>query len=276
VINVFWEEHDQFHSKTGVFANRQHIWNSEDIRNGNSHFWHKKNSLRYTTVFGRFACRVCAKILGIGSAERSWGDVKHLKTDKRSHLSGDRVKKQATIFGHSCIAKAEAARMYKGTECINNKSNNNISPFYFLNEKDYDDEGYDIFTEDSRRRVSEKPKRIFKNWCEDWELEARKKKCPINETKLLAKYGNLSWLDLDTKLMCTSSMELSWTRRRGDGGGYCVTALDEGYDSDDPNKSEHIEPWEITDDLRYCIASYYSDNPGLGVQVEENKDDDSE
>jgi hypothetical protein len=35
---------------------------------------------------GAFACIVCSKLLGIGSAERSWGGVKHLKTNKRSHI----------------------------------------------------------------------------------------------------------------------------------------------------------------------------------------------
>ena len=83
--------------KTGPFENRDYIWNAADIREGNSHMWHKKHSLRYTKILGRLACRVTSKILGIGAAERSWGDVKHLKTNKRSHLSSSRVKKQATL-----------------------------------------------------------------------------------------------------------------------------------------------------------------------------------
>jgi len=57
-----------------------------------------------------FACRVTSKILGIGSAERNWGEVKHLKTDKHSHLSADRVKKQATIFGADCASRARLER----------------------------------------------------------------------------------------------------------------------------------------------------------------------
>ena len=54
--------------------------------------WHSRNSLRYANVLGPLACRVTSKILGIGSAERSWGDVKHLKTNKSAHLYADRVK----------------------------------------------------------------------------------------------------------------------------------------------------------------------------------------
>jgi hypothetical protein len=40
---------------------------------------------------GHVACRVTSKVLGIGAEERSWGDVKQLKNDKRSHLSIDAI-----------------------------------------------------------------------------------------------------------------------------------------------------------------------------------------
>jgi len=71
---------------------------------GKSHLWHKKYSVPYTEWFGRFACYVTSKILGIGSVERNWGEVKHLKADKCSHLSAEQVKKQATIFGGDCAS----------------------------------------------------------------------------------------------------------------------------------------------------------------------------
>lgn len=111
MINIFWTEFDEFQDKSGSYSNREYIFkNHADIINLKSYIWHKKESVRYTNIFGKFACRVCSKFLGIGSAERSWGDVKHLKTNKRSHLSGDRVKKQATIFGTSCIELARYQR----------------------------------------------------------------------------------------------------------------------------------------------------------------------
>lgn len=82
---------------------------------GKSHFWHKKNTLRFTEVLGKLACRVCSKILGIGSAERAWGDVKHLKTNKRSHLSAKKVKMQATIFGSCSSERASLCHSLKAT-----------------------------------------------------------------------------------------------------------------------------------------------------------------
>ena len=151
-INLFWEEFDQFHSKTGLFADRDHIWNSSDIQKGNAHLWHYRNSFRYTKLFGKLSCRVTSKILGIGSAERSWGDTKHLKTNKRSHLSGERTKKQATIFGASCMERAEIKQRFR-TESKN--------PYKYWTDEDFDRE-FDMLAEIDLQ----KPKRvlrIFKN-----------------------------------------------------------------------------------------------------------------
>ena len=114
LFNDFWEEFEHFKSRTGPF-NKQYIWkeSNPDLHNGCSYMWHKKNSVPFTKVFGKFACRVCSKIVGMGSAERNWGDVKHLKTDKRSHLSSEAVEKQATIFGASCLLNARLERNEK-------------------------------------------------------------------------------------------------------------------------------------------------------------------
>ena len=106
MVTEFWEEYEKFDNKEGPYA-KPHIWKASDIANNRSHEWHKKFSVPHTKILGSFAYIVCSKILGIGSAERSWGDVKHHKTDKRAHLSADQVKKQATLFGSYCTKKAE-------------------------------------------------------------------------------------------------------------------------------------------------------------------------
>ena len=41
-----------------------------------------KYSLPFTKVLGFVACRVTSKVLGIGAADRSWGDVKTIKFGK--------------------------------------------------------------------------------------------------------------------------------------------------------------------------------------------------
>ena len=44
--------------------------------------WHQKYSLPFTNVLGFVACRVTSKVLGIGAAECSWGDVNTIKSGK--------------------------------------------------------------------------------------------------------------------------------------------------------------------------------------------------
>ena len=224
--------------------------------------------------------QVSSKILGIGSAERRWGDVKHIKTNKRSRLSGDRVKKQATIFGSYCMEKADIRRAFKPDE-------NTKNPFEMWNDDDFD-RRFDLFAADATEARDSKPSRIFKNWEEDWEEVAVYKKCPINQAKLLAKYGGLSWYDLDNDQMVFSDGgQLNWTKvtrgKRGEGrnGGYAVIAYDEHYDKDKEDHEDHYEPWTFSDDLRGSIAEYYEQHPELGVKVlslEDNKSssDDSE
>ena len=43
------------------------------------------------------------KILGIGSAKRSWGDVKTIKSGNRSALGSDISEKQSIVYTSDCI-----------------------------------------------------------------------------------------------------------------------------------------------------------------------------
>jgi hypothetical protein len=61
ILNSFWTEFDDFQSKSGPYANREHIWLSKDLKDGVSHIWYNKNTLWYTTILGRLACRVYSK-----------------------------------------------------------------------------------------------------------------------------------------------------------------------------------------------------------------------
>ncbi len=274
-INQFWLEFDQYHKKEGQFGNRDHIWNSSDIQNGMSHMWHSRNSLRYTKVLGQLACRVTSKILGTGSAERNWGDVKHLKTNKQAHLSADRVKKQATIFGSYCMDKSDIKRQF---------SENETNPYLFWNDEDFDWR-FDILSNDNS--VEEmKPSRIFKCWEEEWEEEAIFLKSPVNEAKLLNKYGGLSWFDIDNDQMVYSDKnDLKWTRvtrskkSEEKNGGYSLIVYDEYYNKDKEDYNDHMEPWTFLVDLRESIGEYYEKHPELGIKVlrlEETNENKSE
>jgi hypothetical protein len=253
LLNIFWTEHEQFHSKSGSFANREHIWISSDIQKGDSHLWHKKNSLHYTSVLGKLACLVCSKVLGIGSAERSWGDVKHLKSDKRSKMSGEATKMQSTIFGASC---AERARLKQDTKEFGNALNPNWE------DDDFADAGIEATNSDNA-----KPKRIFRAWLEDWEVVARSKQDPVNEAMFLEKYGGLVWFDPDTQSQfMASKVEMYWSKLR-DCRGYCVKGLLDTYNPDKDDEKDW-EPWVLDPEVFHClIGDYYEKNPSSQITI---------
>ena len=68
--------------------------------------WHQKYSLPCTKVLGFFACRVISKVLIIGAAECSWGDVKKIKFEKRSVIISDVSDKQSIVYTSACIESA--------------------------------------------------------------------------------------------------------------------------------------------------------------------------
>ena len=86
---MFWTGNTEFYNKNGSFDADKFIWKIKDIRYGNSHLWHQKYSLPFTKVLGFVACIVISKVLGIGAADRSWGDVKKIKSGKRYDISSD-------------------------------------------------------------------------------------------------------------------------------------------------------------------------------------------
>ena len=164
VKDTFWQEWDDFSDKRGVAYDRDFIWNGTNIENGETYKWHKLYTLHTTKVLGKFACRVTSKILGIGSAERSWGDVKHIKNSKRSHISASRIEKSATIFGASCAQKAAIQQKLK-EEDGTYKSN-----LFF------DDEDLAISLKIEHQDVIKALPcaRPFNAWVEDWELTKKK------------------------------------------------------------------------------------------------------
>lgn len=248
IMNTFWDEFELFRSKSGHFGTA-YIWNANnnDLSLGKSHVWHKKNSYFQTKILGKFACRVCSKIVGMGSAERSWGDVKHLKSAKRSHLSTEAVEKQATIFGSACMEAADLERK-KAQE-------NTSGPYQFWDESDFDAQ-FDMLTE-----LKEAPKigtRFIKCYFEEWEQEHVLKKDDVSKAKFLNKYGGLEFDDLDDLRVhyTIDSNEMDFRRNIG----WCVKA----YESEE---KDDWTPWSIDkgEALHDCLATYYTKHPEKNV-----------
>ena len=251
-MNTFWEEFEHFKSKSGQF-DKSYIWSSQnrDLTLGKSHLWHKKNSYVQTKILGKFACRVCSKIVGMGSAERNWGDVKHLKSDKRSHLSAEAVEKQATIFGASCMADAALERQ-KAQESTADR-------YKFWDESDFDRE-FDMF---ATKELKRPPARIIKCYLEQWEEEKRLEKDDVSKAKFLRKYGGLEFDDIDDGTHYTIDSKDMHFQSRGKKTdlGWCVKAYAE--------EAKDFQKWLINDGcaLHDCLATYYRKHPEKNVKV---------
>ena len=65
--------------------------------------WHQKYQLPCTKVVGFVSCRVTSNFLGIGEADHSWGDVKTIRSGKRSNVSSDVSEKHSIVYTYACI-----------------------------------------------------------------------------------------------------------------------------------------------------------------------------
>ena len=84
--------------------------------------WHQKYSLPFTKVLGFVACRVTSKFLGIGAADRSWGDVKTIKSGKRSAISSDVSEKQSIVYKSACIESTRIEQYSSDKQLYDNYS----------------------------------------------------------------------------------------------------------------------------------------------------------
>ena len=228
IIQQFWSEYDDFQTKSGPSYSRAWIWDSSDP----DHVWHKIYSIPYTKVFGKVACRVCSKPLGCGQAERNWGALKHLKTGKRSHISGDKAQKQATVYGAACIENSRAAQAIEEANGLILETRWTDADLAFeMGLENWERDGGDV-------PAPIVPKRIFRAWVEDWEWDLIHDKDCLSEAKLLQKYQGLRWIDQDADneeselcIVQEDSMDYQGGRH---GDGWCVVETRPGTGAMDP------------------------------------------
>ncbi len=97
-ILTFYFCTDDFKNKTGIYE-EAHIWVTAANVDVPAYQWHKFYLNPKQTVLGRLACCVTSKILGIGSAERSWKKLKCALSWNCSNMQSEVAKKQAAIAG---------------------------------------------------------------------------------------------------------------------------------------------------------------------------------
>ena len=107
LIDTFLTEHGDFINKRNSFA-RDNIWIMAKEPSVLAYRWHQKYSLPVTKVLGKLACLVLSKILGIGTAERNWKQVKAVKSRQRVNTTIGKTTKQVLIYAQYQQAKAQA------------------------------------------------------------------------------------------------------------------------------------------------------------------------
>jgi hypothetical protein len=110
IVVIFFKELKAFQKRLAPF-DRAWIFNSVDAIKGKSALWHEMHSLPFTQVLGYVACRTTSKTLGIGPCEQSWGDLKTIKSGKRSHISADSEEKRTILYGSAIQQAARLKRV---------------------------------------------------------------------------------------------------------------------------------------------------------------------
>jgi len=89
----------------GLFGSERPCWQNTGIKCADWYFLYSLQG----GVFGHFACRVAAKILGSGDAERCFKYLKDATSQKRTRLTPNQSKKQATLI-HQSQMNADAKK----------------------------------------------------------------------------------------------------------------------------------------------------------------------
>lgn len=204
--------------------------------------------------------------------------MKHLKTDKRSSMGHESVKKQSVIFGAACMETADESQMKKDADLPEA-----YSPMAWT-DADFDSE-FDMLSSIPRKKTG--PRRVVKCWTEDWEKERWRKQSAVSEQKFLTKYGGLDIFDVDRQRMMHLDGEKLRHMSTGKGRGYSLIAYSDDFDSDEEDedkREDEVEYFSVYDAdepvaaIHELIYEYYTKHPNLGVKVLKlgSQDDDND
>jgi hypothetical protein len=217
----FFDEHQKFVSQRGIL-NSDTMWYTA----GKSDFvlacrWHHTWTLSRTKVLGKLACLVLSKILGIGTAECNWKQVKKIKYDDSANLGNKVTAKMTNIYGQYQQVK------------LRNRDDQRSSVGRLWTEDDLHCMKMDIFCADIADSLNTDARirnmRTYRNWNEDWQqplkgmgprgdvvLDERLKK-KLSGTKLIYK-EKLFWIHL-----------VRFQKKKGKNGYYLI-AINKYYE----------------------------------------------
>jgi len=272
LIDTFYEEYGDFTNRRGVF-DRENIWIMAADDNCKAYRWHFKYSYQQTKVLGKLACLVLSKILGIGTAERNWKQVKAVKSGQRVNTSIDKTRKQVLIYAQYQQMRAQARAMKLS------------AAGKLWEDKDFEGLKMDAYCKEIQMSLEEEvaepeePVRILRLWKEKWEL---KKIGPqgnqLLEARLMSKYGGLKFCDIDEGNRVMTVIKMVFVKQRGKNAYHAFATLP-GYDptigDHDKANDPYWQPWEINEDFHDFMWTSYEMEEGKGDNVKVfNKGDD--
>jgi len=218
---VFLREHRNFANRTGTYDNTI-MWSEPD----NDEFivschWHLTWTVPRSTVLGKLACLVLSKILGIGSAERNWKQVKKLKSGDRSNLSMNVTSKITNVYGQYQRMKASSRQ----------EQMSSVGKLW--TEEDFHCMKLDVFCGDIAASLENDARmatmRIFRNWNERWQNPPHglgPRGDDFLEERLRTKFLGMKLL-WNTNLFWIHSVALR--KKRGD-NKYVLIAINESFE----------------------------------------------
>jgi hypothetical protein len=218
---VFLREHRIFANRTGAYANSI-MWSEPDHDEFIvSCHWHLTWTVPRSTVLGKLACLVLSKILGIGSAERNWKQVKKLKSGDRSNLSMNVTSKITNVYGQYQRMKASSRQ----------EQMSSVGKLW--TEEDFHCMKLDVFCGDIAASLENDARmatmRIFRNWNERWQNPPHglgPRGDDFLEERLRTKFLGMKLL-WNTNLFWIHSVALR--KKRGD-NKYVLIAINESFE----------------------------------------------
>ena len=252
LIDMFMEEYGDFTNRRSVFG-RDNIWIMAADDHCKAYRWHYKYSYQQTKVLGKLACLVLSKILGIGTAERNWKQVKAVKSGQRVNTTIDKTRKQVLVYGQYQQIRAQA------------RATKLSSAGKLWDDDDFHTMKMDAYCKEIKNSLeeveNEQPVRILRLWVEQWE---QKKLGPqgnqMLEARLTKKYQGLKFCDIDSNNRVMTIFKMVFVKKRGD-NAYHVFATLPGFNSELPHEyganDPYWQPWEVNEDLFDCMRVYY-------------------
>ena len=270
LIDKFKDEYGEFTSKRGKFA-KDNIWMVAAKQETEGFRWHAKYSIETTEVLGRLACLVLSKILGIGTAERNWKQVKKVKKGDRAKTGVDKTTKQVLIFSQHQMMRGALRRTALSTAGK------------LWDDNDFASIKMDEYCKDLEARVGDVdepmiPTRIVRLWQERWEVPRRPG--GKGHAQLIArmekKYIGLKLDEMEKgwNIYTIDEVNLTGCRQKK----FVLRAVTNKYDDKKGeyhlDNSDEYDTWEINPMTYACIAEYYKNVPGDdGVVCYQPEDD---